>query len=59
MRLTFLVALVGMALLYVTLWKYEMASKNTTWQLRQLRRRLLGDDDAPLPAGRSAAPRAT
>ena len=58
MRLTFVVALVGMVLLYVTLWKYEMTSKNTTWQLRQLRRRLLGDDVAPLPAGRSAAPRA-
>ena len=27
MMLTFLVALVGMALLFVTLWKYEMASK--------------------------------
>src|SRR5207302_2677839 len=28
MRLTFLVALAGMVLLYVTLWKYEMASKH-------------------------------
>src|SRR5438067_13389102 len=28
MRLTFLVALAGIALLYVTLWKYEMAAKN-------------------------------
>jgi heme exporter protein C len=57
MALTFLVALLGMALLYVTLWKYEMASKNTTWQLRQLRKRLLGDEATA--RGRSAAPRAT
>jgi heme exporter protein C len=57
MLLTFLVALAAMALLYVTLWKYEMAAKNTTWQLRALRRRLIGDD-APR-AGRSAAPRVT
>src|ERR1700760_988021 len=28
MRLTFLVALLGVALLYATLWKYEMASKS-------------------------------
>ena len=33
MRLTFLVSLVGMALLYVTLWKYEMASKHARMQL--------------------------
>jgi heme exporter protein C len=58
MALTFLVALLGMALLYVTLWKYEMASKNTTWQLRQLRKRLLGDE-AAAARGRSAAPSAT
>jgi heme exporter protein C len=58
MALTFLVALLGMALLYVTLWKYEMASKNTTWQLRQLRKRLLGDEAAGA-RGRSAAPSAT
>jgi heme exporter protein C len=57
MALTFVVALLGMALLYVTLWKYEMASKNTTWQLRQLRKRLLGDEATA--RGRSAAPHAT
>jgi heme exporter protein C len=55
MRLAFLVCLAGMALLYVTLWKYEMASKNTSMQLRALKRKLAGDD-APLAAGRSAAP---
>jgi heme exporter protein C len=55
MRLTFLISLLGIALLYATLWKYEMAAKNARIQLRGLRRSLLGDDD-PLPMGRSAAP---
>jgi heme exporter protein C len=55
MQLTFLVALLGMALLYVTLWRYEMASKNTSAKLRSLRRRLAGDD-AVAPVGRTAAP---
>jgi heme exporter protein C len=55
MQLTFLIALAGMTLLYVTLWRYEMTSKNTSAQLRALRRRLAGDD-AVAPAGRTAAP---
>jgi len=55
MRLTFLIALIGLALLYATLWKYEMAAKNTRAQVRRLRRTLLGDDTLR-PAGRSAAP---
>jgi heme exporter protein C len=54
--LTFLVSLTGMALLFVTLCKYEMASKNVTFQLRRLRRRLDGSDDQLPAAGRSAAP---
>ena len=44
MRLTFLISLVGITLLYVTLWKYEMAAKNARMQVRRLRRTLLGDD---------------
>src|ERR687887_2708978 len=40
MRLTFLVSLGAMALLFVTLWKYEMASKHASSQLRALRRKL-------------------
>jgi len=40
MRLTFLVALAGMVLLFVTLWKYEMTSKHAAMQLRALRRKL-------------------
>jgi heme exporter protein C len=41
MRLCFVLALIGMALLYVTLWKYEMTSKHASQQLAALRRRLL------------------
>ena len=55
MGLTFAVALVGFALLYLTLWKYEMAAKNARSQVRRLRRTLLGED-AIRPVGRSAAP---
>ena len=55
MRLTFLFAMVGIALLYTTLWKYEMAAKNARSQVRALRRLLLGDDDLR-PVGRSASP---
>jgi len=55
MLLTFLVSLLGITLLYITLWKYEMAAKNTRIQMRALRRRLLGDDDIS-PLQRSAAP---
>jgi len=53
---TFLISLIGMALLFVTLCKYEMASKNATFKLRSLRRHLAGDDDDFAPAPRSAAP---
>jgi len=55
MRLVFVVSLLGIALLYVTLWKYEMAAKNTRMQVRALRRALLGDD-AVSSLKRSAAP---
>ena len=39
MRLTFLVALLGMALLFVTLWKLELTAKNASMQLKKLRNR--------------------
>jgi heme exporter protein C len=55
MRVTFLVSLVGVALLFVTLWKFEMAAKDSRMQVRRLRRSLLGED-AVRPLGRSAAP---
>jgi heme exporter protein C len=45
MMLTFLVALAGMTLLFVTLWKFEMASKHARGQVRSLRRRLTGEAD--------------
>jgi heme exporter protein C len=55
MRLTFVVSLVGIALLYATLMKYEIEAKTTRMQVRRLRRQLLGDASLR-PAGRSAAP---
>jgi heme exporter protein C len=56
MRLTFVVSLIGMAVLFVTLWKYELTSKQATMQLRALKRRLADDDDLWVPERRSAAP---
>src|ERR1700759_5705429 len=44
-RLTFYVSLLGMTLLFVTLWKYEMTSKHAASQLRRLKRILGGDED--------------
>jgi heme exporter protein C len=55
MALTFYVSLLGMALLFATLWKYELAAKNTRMQTRRLRRALLGDETVS-PLRRSAAP---
>ena len=55
MRLTFLVSLVAMAILAVTLWKYELTSKHASMQLRALKRRL-GGDEAAGPLARTAAP---
>jgi heme exporter protein C len=55
MRVTFLVCLAGMALLFVTLNKYELTSKQATFALRALKRRMAGDDDW-VPVRRSAAP---
>jgi hypothetical protein len=55
MALTFYIALLGIVLLYLTLWMYEMAAKNARMQVRGARRALLGED-ALAPLGRSAAP---
>jgi heme exporter protein C len=57
MFLTFLVSIVAMTCLFVTLWKYELASKYATFRLRALKRKLAGDEElwAPNPR-RSAAP---
>jgi heme exporter protein C len=40
MRLTFLVSLLGMTLLFVTLWKLELTAKHASMQLKRLRRKL-------------------
>jgi heme exporter protein C len=39
MRLTFLVSLLGMVLLFVTLWKLELTAKHASMQLKRLRNR--------------------
>jgi heme exporter protein C len=40
MRLTFLVALAGVALLWITMWKLELTAKNASFKLKRLRRKL-------------------
>jgi heme exporter protein C len=55
MRLTFYVSLAGFICLFITLWKYELASKSASIRLRSLKRRLAGDD-ALTPLARSASP---
>src|ERR1700704_4529825 len=57
MALTFVISLAAIALLYVTLYKYELTAKHARAQVRALRRRLLGEGAAmPVRRGRSAAP---
>jgi heme exporter protein C len=57
MRLTFLISLAGMAVLFVTLWKYELTSKQASMRLRSLKRRLAdSEDETWIPDRRSAAP---
>jgi heme exporter protein C len=55
MRLTFMLSLVAMGVLFVTLCKYELSAKHTRIRLKSLKRQLAGDDDG-LALGRSAAP---
>ena len=59
MRLTFLVSLLAFALLWVTLWKLELTSKNASMQLKRLRRRLELDLEQQQPAGAPAPPVST
>ncbi len=59
MSVTFLVSLLGIALLFLTLCKYELTAKHTRAQLRALKRladRRAGAPSAPARRGRSAAP---
>ena len=44
MQITFLLAIVGMTLLYATLWKFEITSKTTRMQLGSIQRRLERDN---------------
>jgi heme exporter protein C len=55
MRMTFMLALLAMGVLFVTLCKYELSAKHTRIRLKSLKRQLAGDDDG-LALGRSAAP---
>ena len=55
MRLTFIVALIAMGLLFTTLWRLELAAKRAAIELRRLRRQLepppgLDRRPAPVPA---------
>jgi heme exporter protein C len=57
MEVTFVVALIGIVLLYLTLCSFELATKRARGRLRALRRAEDGLADAPFTrAGRSAAP---
>jgi heme exporter protein C len=53
MQLVFYLSLLGMALLFVTLCRYEMAAKKARGRVKTLKRRLGGEDVLP---ARSAAP---
>jgi len=55
MALTFIMAIIAMATLFVTLVKFELAAKQTRIQIGRLRRQLSGEG-APLTQARSAAP---
>jgi heme exporter protein C len=56
MRLTFLVSLGAIALLFITLWKVELTSKNASAQLKRLRRRLEQSLEERPAAGAPAPP---
>jgi heme exporter protein C len=55
MRLTFLVSLLAMTLLFLTLWKLELTSKHASEQLRKLRAKLERDAEIAAPAPPPAA----
>ena len=59
MQAVFWLAIASVGLLWLLLWRYEMASKHASAQLRTLRRLLSGDDDDIAPLRRSAAPTMT
>jgi heme exporter protein C len=58
MQVVFYIAMVSMALLWVTLWRFEMTAKHVAAQTRHLRH-MLGEESDEAPARRSAAPSLT
>ena len=58
MQYVFYLAMVSVALLWVTLWYFEVAAKHVASELRRVRR-MLGEESDDLPARRSAAPSLT
>jgi heme exporter protein C len=59
MQAVFWLAIASIGLLWLLLWRYEMASKHASAQLRTLRRLLSDDEDDAGPLRRSAAPTMT
>ena len=59
MQLVFWMSIASIALLWLTLWRYEMTSKHASAQLRTLRRLLSDEEDEGGPLRRSAAPTMT
>lgn len=55
MAITFAASFIAFALLYVTLWKYEMAAKHARAQLKALRRRRAAGEAQPAPSRRRSA----
>jgi heme exporter protein C len=55
MALTFVVSLIAVALLYVTLWRFEIHAKQARARLRALRSRLLAWESLEAPHTREAA----
>jgi heme exporter protein C len=58
MQVVFYLALISTALLWITLWRFEMTAKHVAAQIRHLRR-LLGEEADDAPSRRSAAPSLT
>ena len=56
MRLTFLVAIAGVALLFVTLWKLELTAKSASMKLKRLRARLEAAEAGAGPQPPAATP---
>ena len=59
MRLTFLISLLGITLLYLTLMQLELTSKHTRAQLKRLRRLLEAEPQVNPEAGPSSSPLTT